>query len=410
MISGSVTSEHTAEVARRGPEDPHRGGPIGWLLRWWAAPGGLTLQRLDPRGGRTVLQAWLASRGLIALVALLLAVVTNRDLMAMTNNWDAVHFGDLARYGYAYDPEWRLTAFFPGLPMLLHVGLLFGLPTQITGMIIAGLGSAAAATAVARLGGPWAAVIWLFLPTAVFTTVPYTEALFCACAFWAWERARSDRWLAAALLAAAACTVRVSGLFLIGALLVMIITSGRRRWLTRLRRAALLIIPIAVLAAYSAYLHALTGSWTAWYDAQVAGWYRGFTPPWQSFLNTWAAVQPGAYADRPYWAWIFRAEMVSMGLGIVVTVWCLTRKMWAEASWVAVQVLAFSLSYWYMSVNRAVLLWFPLVIMISRFGGWRPKNRGARVVHRVLVVGGGLLAVAAMVCWAWMFFCGYWAS
>ena len=28
--------------------------------------------------------------------------------------------------------------------------------------------------------------------------VPYTESLFCAAAFWAWERARSDRWLAAA--------------------------------------------------------------------------------------------------------------------------------------------------------------------------------------------------------------------
>ena len=59
----------------------------------------------------------------------------------------------------------------------------------------------------------------------MFTTVPYTESLFCAAAFWAWERARADRWPAAAVLAASACTLRVSGLFLIGALLVMIITS-----------------------------------------------------------------------------------------------------------------------------------------------------------------------------------------
>ena len=99
----------------------------------------------------------------------------------------------------------------------------------ITGVIISLVGSAVAAAALLRLGGPWAAVAWLFAPTAVFTTVPYTESLFCAAAFWAWERARADRWLAAALLTALACTLRVSGLFLVGALLVMIITSRTDR-------------------------------------------------------------------------------------------------------------------------------------------------------------------------------------
>ncbi|QDP94829.1 hypothetical protein FOE78_01855 [Microlunatus elymi] len=388
-------------------EPPGRGGVIG---RWWRRPGGLSLHSFDPRGGRITIQAWLASRGLIALVALLLAVVTHRDLMAMVNNWDAVHFADLARHGYGYDPDGKLMAFFPGLPLMLRAGLLFGVPTQISGMIIAGIGSAFAAAALYRLGGPWAAVVWLFAPTAVFTTVGYTEAAFCAFAFWAWERARSDRWLAAALLAGCACTVRVSGLFLVGALFIMIITTRKINWATRLRRAGLLLIPVAVLAAYATYLHGLSGSWTAWYDAQVAGWYRGFTWPWQSFQNTWAAVQPGAYADHPYWAWVFRAEMVSMAVGVLVTIWCLTQKLWAEASWVAVQVLAFSLSYWYMSVNRAVLLWFPLMIMIARFGQWRPASRPAAVAHRVVVIIGSALGTAAMITWSWLFFSGYWAS
>ena len=91
-------------------------------------------------------------------------------------------------------------------------------------------GSAVAAAALLRLGGPWAAVAWLFAPTAVFTVVPYTESLFCAAAFWAWERARADRWAAAAMLAAAACTLRVSGLFLVGALFVMLITTRGTNW------------------------------------------------------------------------------------------------------------------------------------------------------------------------------------
>ena len=47
--------------------------------------------------------------------------------------------------------------------------------------------------ALYRLGGPLAAVARPFAPTAVFTVVPYTESLFCAAAFWAWERLVSDR-------------------------------------------------------------------------------------------------------------------------------------------------------------------------------------------------------------------------
>ena len=142
------------------------------------------------------------------------------------------------------------------------------MPVAVTGVVLSLVGSAVAAAALLRLGGPWAAVAWLFAPTAVFTTVPYTESLFCAAAFWAWERARADRWLAAAAaLTAVACTFRVSGLFLVGALLVMIITT-RAAWPTKIKRIGLMLIPAAVIAAFVGYLYLLTGSWTAWYHAQ----------------------------------------------------------------------------------------------------------------------------------------------
>jgi hypothetical protein len=107
---------------------------------------------------------------------------------------------------------------------------------------------------------------------------------------------------------------------------------------------------------------------------------------------------------------VFRAEMVSMIVGLVVTVWCLTRKLWAEASWVGVQLLAFSLSYWFMSVNRAVLLWFPLMIMLARWGSRRPGTTAGRVLHRSAVVVGAVAGVLLMLTWAWLYFGGYWAS
>ena len=42
--------------------------------------------------GRIVIQAWLASRGLIVAVALVLAVVQHRTLTDMVSNWDVQHF------------------------------------------------------------------------------------------------------------------------------------------------------------------------------------------------------------------------------------------------------------------------------------------------------------------------------
>lgn len=380
----------------------------------------MKLHRLDATSGRIVLQAWIASRGLIAAVALVLALVQGRSLTSMINNWDVQHFTRLALGGYLADPDNTLMAFFPGLPILLSVFAAVGVPVVVSGVLISLVCSGIAAVALLRLGGPWAAVVWLFAPTAVFTTVPYTESLFCAAAFWAWERARADRWLAAAGLCAVACTVRVSGLFLIGALLVMLLTERRWGWAAKVERGVCLAIPTTVILGFVYYLHALTGSWTAWYQAQSTGWVRGLTLPWESFMNTIPAVIPGAFADHPWWAAVFRAEMVSMAVGVVVTACCLvlTRsrrtqgetRMWGEASWVGVQVLAFSLSYWFFSVNRATLLWFPLWILLARWGTWRPRNPSWRVSHRVVVVAAMTLEIGLMLWWSWLFFTGHWAS
>jgi Mannosyltransferase (PIG-V) len=370
--------------------------------------------------GRIVIQAWLASRGMIVAVALLLAVVQHRTLTNMVSNWDVQHFARLAAGGYFSEPDGTLMAFFPGWPLILSLFAQLGVPAVISGVILSTACSAVAAAALYRLGGPWAAVAWLFAPTAVFTMVGYTESLFCAAAFWAWERARADRWLGAAALTAVACTVRVSGLFLVGALLVMIFTSTNPTGV-KLRRAALMLIPMSVILAFATYLFAHTGSWTAWYHAQATGWVRELTWPWQSFLNTIPAVLPGAYANHPWWAAVFRGEMISMAVGVAVTVWCIVvslrarkspmgtdRTMWGEASWVGVQVLAFSMSYWFFSVNRATLLWFPLWIMLGRWVAG--PSRVSPPAHRLLVAVAFTVEIVLMLGWSWLFFTGHWAS
>ena len=438
-------------------------------------------------GGRLVVQTWLFTRLLLAGVALWVGLTTGRSAGDMLDNWDVQHYFAIAAHGYTGDND---IAFFPGWPLVLRAFSAVGVPMLWAGVGLALICSALAAAALHRLGGPIAAVAWLLAPTTVFTLVPYTEAPFCAAAFWAWERATRGRWGAAAVLAAVACTLRVSGLFLLGALVILALTragsqpgqagygarpgfgapagvgpgaAGAGRWTwpwrrqwpqpaasgqtgtwlggrfawgagaqpswpgqqhgnpaaaprrsgwgARLRALAWLLIPALTLFAYVAYLYHLTGDWNAWYRAQSTGWPRGFTWPWVSLQHTLEAAASNAYPAFPEWSWVFRGEIISMALGIVVTLACLARRRWAEASWVGVQVLAFSCSYWFLSVNRAVLLWFPLFILIGEAlsGGWNvsPGRRRFRILLTVL---GVAAAGVAMCFWAWLFFTGRWAS
>ena len=174
---------------------------------------------------------------------------------------------------------------------------------------------------------------------------------------------------------------------------------------------AWLTVPALTVFAYIAYLYSLTGDWNAWYHAQSAGWPRGFTWPWVSLQHTLEAAGSNAYPAFPEWSWVFRAEIISMAVGVTVTVLCLVKRRWAEASWVGVQVLAFSCSYWFLSVNRAVLLWFPLFVLIGErlSSGWNVTPGRRR--RRMLLTTVAFAAACYVLCWwAWLFFTGRWAS
>lgn len=385
------------------------------------------------RDGALIAQVFVATRLILLGTALVVAIRTKGSVSGVLDNWDVAHFAAIARNGYAVSTD---VAFFPGLPLLLRPGLALGIAPEISGVGLSLVTSALAVWALYRLGGKWASIAWLLAPTAVFTLVAYSESPFCAAAFWAWERATKRQWWAAALLAAGACTLRVSGLFLIGALGVLALTQawdayrarsaeapgasavgdasrptptgagpGERAARALLGSVPWLLIPAAVLFSYAAYLYLQTGSWTTWFSAQAAGWMRGFTWPWDCLAHHWAAIQPGMYADHPGWVWVFRAELVSWLVGIVVTVIALRRRKVAEASWVAVQVLAFSLSYWLQSVCRAVLLWFPLWTQIGGFVDAH-RTRGWRVVWALAVA----VALIVQVTWGVLFYLEMWSS
>jgi hypothetical protein len=377
-----------------------------------AVPGGRARRRQRLTGDpivREALTTWLLSRVSILVIAvgsgwMFASSQEITPFLARWERWDFDHYEGIAAFGYGTRPTGVPNeAFFPAFPALLRLGEYVGLPYVVTGLLVSLAGGAFSAVALGRLGamegsgriGTTAVLFWVAAPTAVFLAAPYTEALFVAFAFPAWVAAREHRWAAAGVLTALSCLVRVSGVFLAAALVVHWLTTREgRRW----RDAGWLLLPAVTLGIWMLYLYRLTGDWLAWLHAQSEGWNREFTMPWTTFANTWDAAFGGT--QRVEFAWMFRAEIVAMVIGVVVTVVLLRKHRWGEATWVGLQIVAFGTSFWYFSVPRAVLLWWPLFVMLSV---WAQRRRAISWVYFAV-------SVPLAVMWAVAFLTGRWAG
>lgn len=284
---------------------------------------------------REVLGWWLATRVGLFVLSVSAPLLFNRgtdypDVWRAWVQWDVWHLKALAEFGYnnGEPSQAPLAAFFPGFPLLVHLVHFTGVGYVGAGIVVSAVASVVAGVYLARLAqyefpelkglGPNAAMVWYGAPVGVFLAAGYTEALFCAFAFPAWLAARQGRWARAAMFVALAATVRVSGIFLAFALVVEFVTSKKRDWPS----APWLALPAIPVLGFMAYLKQIHGSWFAWQEAQEKGWAREFTWPWDALIHTWDAASRGHFAgERSDWTWMFRAELVTLVIGLLLLGW-----------------------------------------------------------------------------------------
>jgi hypothetical protein len=346
----------------------------------------------------TALRVWVATRVSVALLVLagarLIFGDTSGGFLDRWDSWDVTLFAKVAQFGYdgypQHYPDKDIEAFFPGFPMVLRAVHLVVPDWTAAGLLVSLVAGAIGVVYLSRLAeqdgvdGSRAVLYLVLSPYAVFLAAGYSEALFLAAALPGWFAARKGRWATASLLVAAACTVRVSGAFLAVALVVEWATTSRD-W----RVAPWLAAPFVALAGYVVYLHALTGDWLRWQHAQASGWGRHLTSPLQSLQNTWDAARSPALS--PEYQWSFRAEIVAVAVGVLVTLVLLARREWGQATYLGLSVAALATSTFYLSIARATLLWFPLWICLAQLAARRPW------VHTVyLTVATPLMAVVVL--------------
>lgn len=311
--------------------------------------------------------------------------------LAPFQRWDWVHFLAIAREGYfpgGAGPWLRgwdnREAFFPGFPLLLRAVHTVVPDWTAAGLLISFVAGAVAVLALARIAelylpatdaAPRAVLFLLLSPCAVFLAVGYTEALFLALALPAWLAAQRRNWPLAATLTALATTVRISGLFLAAAIALHFLLTARtrRQW----RSLPWIALPALPAALYSWYLQTHTGDWMAWKHAQERGWYRDFHTPWEAWATTWR--EAFTHVQATGYAFMYQAELLAMLVGLCLLGLLTARRRWPEAAYVGLSLWALGTSYWYTSVPRATLLWWPLWIALASWSLRRPRMKTAYV-------------------------------
>ncbi len=355
------------------------------------------LDRMSSAGiAARVAAAWLASRfALMAAVVLVAAVAgigPERHPLASGTwfldrfaYWDSYHFLRIADRGYL-PPGLPCCdqAFFPGYPALVRAaGPLVGGSAVAAGILVTLVAGAAAAVllwhvALAEPGGGAttarrAVTLLALAPCGFFLVAVYSEATFLALALGAWLAATRRHWWLAGLLAAAATAVRVNGLFLVAGLAVMYVLQLRSDGRRPRGDVVALALPALPVVAFVTYLHARTGSWTAWHDAEQTGWRRSTAWPWVGAEHAWSAVTS---TTNPYLVGSRLGDIATVALAVAVLAVLLRRRRWPEATYLGLSLAVIVCSTLWVSAPRYVLTWFPVWTTLGTVGGG-PRGRAA---------------------------------
>ena len=204
----------------------------------------------------------------------------------------------------------------------------------------------------------------LLFPYAVFLFAGYSEPLFLAFATWAWWAVRQQRWALAAVLGCGASATRVVGIPFAVALAVEYVVVARRSGRRIGPEAGWFALPAVPVIAFLSYLRVRTGHWDSYSRAMHDGWHRDLAAPWTAVRATWHYATNVHQSSAFLWFW--RAELLAVLVGIVLTVVLVRGRRWGEATYVAGTTLLMSSATYLASGVRAVLVWFPLYLVLGR--------------------------------------------
>ncbi len=228
---------------------------------------------------------YLGTRGLLLLVAAIVASVEHHSLASAVGHWDGVWYSRLALHGYpdhvVHGPS--VLGFLPLFPALMWLLMQAGISSPVlAGALISGVGGLIATVLVQRLASGWwgeasgrrAAIAFCLFPGSVVFSMAYSEGLLIPLAAGCLLALERRRWLLAGMLATLATATGAAAVALI---LVCAVAAARsvRRDPGALAAPVLSTVGIGTVAVF---LWRWTGTPLATIDAQHSGWHERLDP------------------------------------------------------------------------------------------------------------------------------------
>ena len=355
--------------------------------------------RLD--GGLVAL--FVASRLLVVVAAVVAEYLIPRNpelgtsagpILSSLTSWDGFYYLGIATGGYQADPvagSYTNLAFPPLYPLLIRVASLpFPGFEPLVAVVISNVAFLAALGLLVRLGTPYlgrrraslAAGLLVIYPFASVFAMAYTESvflLFMVAAFLAAER-RHRTW--AGIFLALTVLTRLQGVALLLPLVILMLRQDG--WRLRASQAWLLLGPLAGVG-FLAYVASVTGSATAFLDAQGAWGREG--------LGGSAPDETIGAKFSPYQAALLLTLLWSVFLLVFVRVDRMRPEYWLiPVLFIAAELSSGSLE----AVGRITMLAFPFV--------WILANRRSMFARRAWpTISVGLFTIVAI-----LSFGGYW--
>lgn len=375
--------------------------PVPFSQRWRS---GLRVLADELRLDAGIVAIFLASRFLVVAAALVAETLIPRNpglnpgadgpIIRSLTSWDGWYYLGIVGGGYQADPvvgAYSNVAFPPLYPALVKaLSLPFPAFAGVVAVVVSNVAFLLALALLVRLGTPYigrrratlAASLLVIYPFASAFAMAYTESLFLllmVASFLAVERGHRA-W--AGVFFALTVLCRLQGLALILPLAILMLRQDS--WRPKASLGWLLLGPLAA-AAFLAYIATVTGSPTAFLDAQQAWGREG--------LGGAAPGKTLGSAFSPY----LGALLITLLATVFLLVFVRADRIPIEYALVPVLFIAAELSSGSLeAVGRITMAGFPLV--------WILANRRSIFARRAWpMVSAGLFAIVAV-----LSFGGYW--
>src|SRR3989337_60815 len=310
------------------------------------------------------------------------------SLLDLWNKWDSPSYLDIAKNGYRKfgDEMWVRIVFFPLYPFFIRLFALVLKNYKLSALVVSNLAYVIACFYLYRLVlrsyTEEAAVRSVFymsvFPTAYFFHAGYTEGLFLALTIASFYYAREDRWLLAGFLGMLASATRITGIFLVLALLIEYLSQKEFRIKKlKLNFLYLGLIPIGFIA-YLVINYVTFENAFAFLIAQREYWYKSLTPPWRGLLWAWDRMlwEGGDPASR---LMVGGAEFMFGIFGLLCTIWSFIHLRVSYGIYMLLTWTAATSTSFLLSVPRYTLSMFPIFILLA-------LGAGRREIHYLITI------------------------